>query len=111
MIVREMSMAGKLERERKTISNMVRIYCTKFHNPEDDLCDDCRDLAAYTVECVTRCPCGEDKPACGLCRTNCFREDYYSRITVIMRYAGPRMICKHPLLAFSHLLDAVRSRF
>jgi predicted amidophosphoribosyltransferase len=103
-------MAGKLEREKVTILKMVKIYCARFHKPDGELCAECQDLAEYAVECVMRCRYGEDKPACGLCPTNCFSGDSYTRIAAIMRYAGPRMLYKHPLLAFSHIYDAVRRR-
>ena len=103
-------MAGMLEREKVTIQKMVKIYCDRYHKPDGELCAECRDVAEYAVECVTRCRYGEDKPACGLCPTNCFREDSYSRIAAIMRYAGPRMLFKHPILALNHIYDAVRRR-
>jgi len=103
-------MAGKLDREKVTILKMVKIYCDRFHKADGELCADCQDLAEYAVECVTRCQYGEDKPACGLCPTNCFREGCYTQIAAIMRYSGPRMLLKHPLLAFSHIYDAIRRR-
>lgn len=103
-------MAGKLEREQETILKMVKIYCDGFHRSSNGLCSECQELAKYAIECVMRCRYGEDKPACGLCPTNCFREDSYTRIAAIMRYAGPRMLYKHPLLAFRHVLDAVSRR-
>jgi hypothetical protein len=30
------------------------------------------------------------------------------RIRTVMRYAGPRMALRHPLLALAHLLDSLR---
>jgi hypothetical protein len=32
------------------------------------------------------------------------------RITIVMRYAGPRMMFRHPILALLHQLDALRNR-
>ena len=101
-------MAGKLEREKVTIMTMVKIYCAKYHKAGGDLCADCQDLAEYAIKCITRCRYGEGKPACGLCPTNCFLGDSYTRIAAIMRYAGPRMLYKHPLLACSHIFDAIK---
>ncbi len=103
-------MAGKLEREKVTIMKMVKIYCARFHKPEGELCANCQALAEYAMNCVTRCHYGEDKPVCGLCPTNCFFEDSYTRIAAIMRYAGPRMLYKHPLLACSHIYDAIKRK-
>jgi len=31
------------------------------------------------------------------------------RIREVMRYAGPRMISKHPIMAFGHLLSTCRA--
>jgi hypothetical protein len=30
------------------------------------------------------------------------------RICAVMRYAGPRMMYRHPMLAFYHLIDGMR---
>jgi hypothetical protein len=30
------------------------------------------------------------------------------RVTAVMRYAGPRMLLRHPWLALRHLLDGLR---
>jgi len=103
-------MAGKLEREKVTIQKMVKIYCDGHHKPDGELCTECQDLLEYAVDCVVHCPYGEEKPACGLCRINCFLKDRYTKISSVMRYAGPRMLFKHPILAFSHIYDAVRRR-
>lgn len=102
-------MAGKIERETKTILIMVKIYCKGFHKT-DSLCSDCQNLADYAIECVSQCPYGEKKPACGLCPSNCFRKDRYANIATVMRYAGPRMLYKHPILALRHVIDAVKRR-
>jgi len=101
-------MVGKIEREQETILKMVRIYCDRFHGPDGDMCSGCRDLAGYAVNSVSRCPYGANKPVCGRCPANCFSKDRYLSLSAIMRYAGPRMLYKHPLLAVRHLLDAVR---
>jgi len=103
-------MARKLEREKITIQKMVKIYCDKYHRPDGELCTECQDLLEYAVKCVDHCPYGDDKPACGLCPTNCFLNDRYIKISSIMRKAGPIMLYKHPLLALSHIFDAFRRR-
>jgi hypothetical protein len=66
-------MAGKLEREKVTIQRMVKIYCARLHKADGELCDVCKDLAEYAIECVLQCRYGEGKPACGLCPTNCLK--------------------------------------
>ena len=102
-----MGMTGKLAREQETILKMVSIYCNRFHRPDDGVCSECRELMEYASQCISACTYGAHKPVCGRCPTNCFRDDRYARVVAIMRYAGPRMLYKHPLLALSHILDAV----
>ncbi|MEK7993631.1 MAG: nitrous oxide-stimulated promoter family protein, partial [Planctomycetota bacterium] len=63
----------------------------------------------YAEERLDRCPFGENKGACSKCKIHCYRPEMRKRVTELMRYAGPKMIAKHPLLAIDHLLKAVRS--
>ena len=96
-----------LERERFTISKMVGIYCNDHHDTAE-LCDDCRIFLDYAEVRLDKCPFGEDKPTCANCPVHCYKPDYRQRAKDIMRYAGPRMMLRHPLLAISHLIDGRR---
>ena len=49
-------------------------------------------------------PHGKVKPTCRHCAIHCYDMDHRARIREVMRYAGPRMIFRHPLLAIRHLL-------
>ncbi|MFH1717179.1 MAG: nitrous oxide-stimulated promoter family protein [Planctomycetota bacterium] len=97
----------KLEKERKTIGIMIRIFCGAHHGiTAGDLCSECEELFGYAGERLRRCPFGENKGPCSKCRIHCYKPDMRKRITEVMRYSGPRMIKRHPLLAIDHLLKA-----
>lgn len=95
----------RMERESKTLEAMIRIFCRDRHGSRKDLCPDCRDLQTYALKRLEKCPFGEEKPACSRCTVHCYKPAMRERIRDVMRYAGPRMIRRHPVLAVAHLLD------
>lgn len=94
--------------EARTISAMIRIYCRAHHGTAKGLCADCAGLLAYAEERIAHCPFGLDKPVCNQCTVHCYEFESRERIKAIMRYAGPRMIWRHPGLTLRHLY---RSRY
>lgn len=68
------------------------------------LCDDCQQLLAYARQRLDRCPFGEQKGTCRQCPVHCYRASMASRMRQVMRWAGPRMLLHHPLMAVRHLL-------
>lgn len=87
---------------------MIRLYCHDRHGTRDELCAGCRELVDYARVRLERCPFGEDKPTCARCPVHCYRPEMRQRIRAVMRYAGPRMLLRHPLLAVRHLIDGLR---
>ncbi len=98
----------RMAREQRTVAAMLRLYCHAHHQPTGELCDECQALLAYAESRLQRCPYQGAKPTCARCPTHCYRRDMRQRIRAVMRYAGPRMIWHHPLLAVQHLLDGLR---
>lgn len=95
----------KLEKERKTIAAMLRIFCNAHHGTARNiLCATCKGLLDYAEERLDKCPFGESKSACSKCRVHCYKPDMRNQVTEVMRYLGPKMLKKHPLLAIDHLL-------
>ncbi len=90
-------------REKKTVRAMVGVYCADHHPSATGLCTDCRSLLAYALERLDRCPYCEDKPTCKDCPVHCYRSEPREAIRVVMRYAGPRMLWRHPWLGIVHL--------
>ena len=54
---------------------------------------------------IDRCPYQEDKPTCAKCPIHCYKPAMRERVRQVMRYAGPRMLLYHPVLAISHYID------
>lgn len=89
--------------EIKTIRAMIGLYC-RAHHHSHDLCDECSELLQYAEARLTACPFDENKPTCRKCSIHCYRKDMKERITAVMRFAGPRMLARHPVLALRHLV-------
>ena len=104
----------RIAREKKTVAAMIRIFCRLRHGATDRLCSECDQLQAYAMSRLERCPFGQDKPTCANCQIHCYKPQLGERIREVMRFAGPRMLWRHPVLAIWHLLDgraaALRAR-
>jgi hypothetical protein len=87
---------------------MIELYCADHHQGQDALCPPCAELHEYALHRLERCPFQEGKTTCVQCAVHCYKPEMREQIRVVMRYAGPRMIWKHPLLAAHHLIDGRR---
>ncbi|GLP97586.1 nitrous oxide-stimulated promoter family protein [Paraferrimonas sedimenticola] len=99
----EPSLTGSLAYEFRTITAMVRIYC-QHHHQGTHPCEECRDFLQFAHKKLVRCPYGQDKPTCAKCPIHCYKPEMRERAKTIMRYAGPRMLMRHPVMAIKHLL-------
>jgi hypothetical protein len=101
----------RLEKEKKTIGIMIQIFCDAHHGSDSKLlCPKCTELLDYAVNRLDNCPYGQNKGACSKCKIHCYKPDMRKQITQVMRYSGPKMITKHPLLAIEHLLRTDNSK-
>ena len=98
----------RLAREEATLAAMLAIYCRDHHGRQPALCPDCAALLDYARRRLATCPFGEEKPACNLCQVHCYSALQRERVKAVMRYAGPRMTWRHPLLSLYHLFDKLR---
>ena len=95
-----------LRYEKKTIETMIRMYCRAKHGTRmNDLCDECERLRQYAYERLDKCPFGEKKGPCSKCPVHCYQSRMRQLAREVMKYAGPRMIWKHPVLAARHLVS------
>jgi Nitrous oxide-stimulated promoter len=94
-------------RELKTIEAMVRMYC-RHHHGDAPLCADCAALFDYARRRLQRCVFGDAKPTCAKCVVHCYSAEMREKVRIVMRWAGPRMLLRHPILGVSHLLDGRR---
>lgn len=94
-------------RELKIIEAMVRMYCRGNGHARGGgapLCSDCSELFEYASRRLERCVFGDAKPACAQCLVHCYKADMRERIRVVMRWAGPRMLLRHPIMAIGHMI-------
>ena len=94
-------------RELKTIEAMVEMYC-RHHHGDAPLCADCSALFDYARRRLQRCVFGDAKPTCANCVVHCYTAEMREKVRIVMRWAGPRMLLRHPILGVSHLLDGRR---
>ncbi len=99
--------AARLARERRTIHAMIALYC-RDHHGTSAACADCSALAAYADLRLDRCVYGAAKPTCANCPIHCYKPAMREQIRAVMRYAGPRMLRRHPVLAVAHVLGGRR---
>lgn len=99
---------NRILREKQTIRAMMRLYCHNHHGSKAVLCEDCIALLNYAHRRLDVCPFHEQKPACNHCTVHCYSPSMRERVKLVMRYAGPRMLWRHPLLSLRHLLDKRR---
>ncbi len=95
----------RVAREWKTIQAMIRLYCRNQHGKGSALCDTCEELRLYAERRLEKCPFAEEKPTCVMCPVHCYEASMRERVRQVMRYAGPRMLLRHPILALRHLRD------
>lgn len=101
--------AQRLARERRTVAAMLQIFCAHHHGQAPTtLCPECRALYDYALSRLEHCPFLDAKPACSHCQVHCYSRGMRQRIQAVMRYAGPRMLLRHPVLALWHLFDRRR---
>jgi hypothetical protein len=88
-------------REAETVRLMIRLYC-KGHHGNSPLCAACEEMLAYAHEKAECCPHGDEKPTCRRCTIHCYDAEHRDRIREVMRYAAPRILLHHPVLAMRH---------
>ncbi|CAG37229.1 hypothetical protein DP2500 [Desulfotalea psychrophila LSv54] len=104
-----MKKAGKrIKREKRAVGLMIQLYCRHNHPGHEGICAECAELLAYAHKRLDGCKYGEDKTTCGKCRTHCYRPEMRMKICKVMRYSGPRMLFRHPLIALGHIFAGLR---
>ncbi len=99
-------MNKRISREKKTLLAMMRIYCRDKHEAGKKLCSGCNELLEYAYKRIDGRKLGDKKTTCARCAIHCFKPEYRVRIRKVMRYSGPRLIYKHPVLTAYHLIDS-----
>jgi hypothetical protein len=95
---------SRIESESKVIAGMIEMYCRKFHK-QKNLCSDCQELASYAGMRLKICPFGNDKTFCSNCKVHCYKTAMREKIRKVMRFSGPRLLFRHPIMLFKHLSE------
>jgi hypothetical protein len=101
---------ARIAREKRTVGAMIRLYCRANHGTSGELCEDCRGLSDYAMRRLECCRFGAEKPTCADCPVHCYKPAMRERVQMVMRFAGPRMLFRHPYLALMHLWDGRRAK-
>ena len=84
---------------------MLALYCRRHHAPTGALCAECDELRDYARARLEKCPFADEKPTCQKCPVHCYKPECREKVREVMRYAGPRLLWRRPILAVRHLLD------
>lgn len=99
---------SRMDRERRTVESMIGIYCHGQHGSSNGLCEACEALQDYARQRLEKCPFQEGKTTCAKCPVHCYKADMREQIRAVMRYAGPRMVYRHPVMTLQHMIDGRR---
>lgn len=114
---------ARLVEETQTVGAMFALFCQGNHSDKEKiwvlaqipdskkymLCSHCADLYEYAQKRLKHCPHGDKKPTCSKCPIHCYAPHRRAEIKKVMRYAGPKMLWKHPFLSIRHVLFTMRS--
>jgi uncharacterized paraquat-inducible protein A len=102
-------MAFSRQLELETVKKMIGIYCHELHHSEkNQLCPECSALLEYAQKRIDKCFYGDRKPVCSTCQVHCYKKEMRERIKEVMRYSGPKMTWKSPVLSLRYMY---RKRF
>lgn len=99
------------EKEMRVVTLMIARYCRGKHGSKRHaLCAECAQLLEYVRLRRSKCPFGDAKPFCSNCRIHCYKPEMREAIRAVMRYAGLRIVFRHPVLATRHLLQSKKQK-
>lgn len=99
----------RMARERRTLELMIGLFCRKKHAGSGaQPCSSCEELWAYAQRRLDLCVFADEKPTCAACPIHCYRPEMRESVRQVMRWAGPRMLARHPILTILHLWDERR---
>jgi len=95
----------KRERESIVLQEMITLYCDKHHS-KNGCCKQCQELIDYGNTRIKNCPSMESKTFCSNCKVHCYKPEMREKIRMVMRYSGPRILFKHPVMAIWHIITS-----
>ena len=109
-LLNKQKIESKREREKRTVSLMIRIYCKKKHGTRKGLCPVCEVLEVYAKMRSDKCPFMKTKTFCSNCKVHCYKADMREKIRAVMRFSGPRMLFSHPIMAIRHVIESKKEK-
>jgi hypothetical protein len=98
----------RIVRERRTVEAMIGLHCHGRHGIKCGLCEECEVLQDYARQRLEKCPFQQGKTTCAKCPVHCYKPEKREQIRAAMRYAGPRMLYRYPIMAVQHMVDGWR---
>lgn len=105
------NVAKKRRQEKEMLETMISLYCHgSQHKGDGELCPDCAALLEYALKRTQKCPFMETKTFCSACSVHCYSNEMQEKIRAVMRYAGPRMLFVHPIVAIRHVKVTIQQK-
>lgn len=101
---------ARREMEKESMSHMIKIYCRGNHHTKGELCPDCIKFQEYAWKRTDKCPFIKTKTFCSACKVHCYSGEMRRYVKEVMKYAGPRMLFHHPILAILHGYVTLRQK-
>ena len=74
------------------------------------MCPDCTALDVYARQRSDKCPFMENKTFCSNCRVHCYQPEMRQKIREVMRFSGPRMMFRHPVVVMRHMIETKKEK-
>ncbi|QSH92194.1 nitrous oxide-stimulated promoter family protein [Treponema medium] len=109
-----------IEDEIRLVDSMIDLYAAAHRHDLsksdskviETAVPDAEALKAYTHKRIEQCRYRgkQEKPFCNVCPVHCYKPEMRQQIRAVMRYSGPRMLFRHPILSMQHLIGTIRSK-
>lgn len=110
-----------VEDEIRLVDSMIDLYAVAHHSYSsqvdaeniDAAVPDTEALKAYTHKRIEQCRYRSEKQKktfCNVCPIHCYKPEMRRQIRAVMRYSGPRMLFRHPILSLQYLIGTIRSK-
>lgn len=104
-----------IEEEIRIVDLMIDVYAAAHRKAPSGIGmehAETEKLKAYTHARIKQCRfrSRQEKPFCNVCPVHCYKPAMREKIRLVMRYSGPRMLFRHPVLCLLHLIGTLKSK-
>ncbi|CEM62324.1 nitrous oxide-stimulated promoter family protein [Treponema phagedenis] len=99
----------RIEQEKKLVDLMIDMYVRGHKGGAQFNAEELKNYAHLRIEhCLYK---EEDfKPFCNVCPIHCYAKNMREEIKKVMRYSGPRLLFRHPIMSIAHLISTLKSK-